>query len=122
MQIVRQPDEDSMMDLVQAVASDRLPRDAVRDWSRRRASEGAGEGTRARRPRPFVFQYKPPNKGFSVSLKFDEHRDVEPERLLGALEEVVAELREEVSKGRDPRQVEGAKTRRPKTEPDQESS
>jgi ParB family chromosome partitioning protein len=118
MEIVRQPNEESMMALVEAIANDRLPRDAVRDWSRRRNStEAAAAGTRQRRPRPFVFQYRPPNRDFSVSLKFEEQRDVDPEKLLGALEEVVTQLREEVARGRDPRQVEGVKLRRPKTEP-----
>ena len=119
MEIVRQPDEESMLELVGLVAEGRLPRDAVRDWTRQRSQDQARSGAaRSRRPRPFVFQYKPPQKGFSVRLRFEDRGDVEPEHLLGALEEIVSDLRREISEGRDPREATGAKTQRPKSAQD----
>jgi ParB family chromosome partitioning protein len=119
MEIVRQPDEESMLELVRLVAEGRLPRDAVRDWTRQRSQEEARTGGgRSRRPRPFVFQYKPPEKGFSVRLRFEDQQDVAPEHLLSALEEIVSDLRREISEGRDPRQATGAKTQRPKSQKD----
>ena len=116
-EIVGQPDEESMLELVRLIEEGRLPRDAVRDWTRQRSREEARAGSgRARRPRPFVFQYKPPQRGFSVRLRFEDQPDVEPEQLLSALEEIVSDLRKEISEGRDPRQATGARTRRPSSQ------
>lgn len=97
MEIVRQPDEESMLGLIEAITSDKLPRDAVRQLSRRRSGRTGEEPRPASRPRPFVFKYKPPNRGFSMSLKFDDREHVEPRTLLGALEEIVEDLKTEIA-------------------------
>lgn len=97
MEIVRQPDEDSMLELIEAIASDKLPRDAVRQLSRRRSAQKGEESTSSSRSRPFVFKYKPPNRGFSMSLRFEDREHVEPRALLGALEQIVEDLKAEIA-------------------------
>lgn len=87
MEIVRQGSEGEMMALVDKVASGQLTRDEVRELKR---PGGPPAG-----PRPYVFRYRPENRGFSMSLKF-EKEVVEPKELLRVLEGVVAELRSEL--------------------------
>lgn len=108
MEIVRQPDEASMLSLVQAVVSDKLTRDEVRQLKR---SSPGGEGRgRPARGRPYVFRYQPPNRGFSLSLRF-EREVVEPTELLTTLEAIVADLRDEIS-GKRPAPIPGAVAQR----------
>lgn len=67
MEIVRQPDEATMLALVAAVSSEALTRDEVRE----RKKDAAGAANAVQRLRPFVFRYKPRDRDFSLSLKFD---------------------------------------------------
>lgn len=93
MEIVRQPTEEDMLSLVAVVASESLTRDEVRERKRRSNGDGKGDGGRQR---PYVFRYKPPGRGFSLSLRFE--RDVvEPAELLVTLEEIVEDLRKQVA-------------------------
>ncbi len=93
MEIVRQPDVPSMLALVAAVSEEELTRDQVRE--RKRA--GAGEAPQGTRVRPFVFKYRPPNRDFTLSLKFDREA-VDPRELLTTLESIIAEIRVEISR------------------------
>ena len=86
MEIVRQADEQAMLELIDVISRHGLTRDEVRERKR----QGGGQDREARRP--FVFRYEPPGRGFRVSLRF-EREDVDSRELLTALEEVVAELR-----------------------------
>lgn len=95
MEIVRQPTEEDMLALVEAVASEKLTRDQVR----RRTRGVESEGEAAEKIRPFVFKYRPADRGFSLSLRFEREEAVEPAELLATLEEIVEQLRSEV--GRD---------------------
>ena len=95
MEIVRQRCEEDMLALVKAVASESLTRDEVRE--RKRGNGGAGASRPSGRERPFVFKYRPPNQGYSLSLRF-EREDVAPRELLSTLEQIVTELRAEISK------------------------
>ncbi len=97
MEIVRQPDEASMLALVHTVASEQLTRDEVRQL--KRAAPGADPRHGAVRARPYVFRYQPPNRGFMLSLRF-EQEILDPRELLTTLEGIVDELRQELSRGR----------------------
>lgn len=95
MEIVRQPDEEAMLSLVEAIATESLTRDQVRERKRttpppaREASEGPG------RRQPFVFRYRPPDNDFTLSLKF-EREAVDATELLDVLEKIVGDLRTQV--------------------------
>lgn len=93
MEIVRQPDEQSMLALVAAVSSEQLTRDEVRE--RKRASEGAPPGPA--RWRPFVFKYRPPEHDFTLSLRF-ERDSVDPRELVNTLERILDDLREQIKR------------------------
>ncbi len=93
MEIVRQPDEQSMLALVAAVSSEQLTRDEVRE--RKRANEGAPPGPA--RWRPFVFKYKPPEHDFTLSLRF-ERDQVDPRELLTTLERIIEDLRDQITR------------------------
>ncbi len=107
MEIVRQPDEETMLQLVQAIAQHQLTRDDVRNLKRdNHESTSRQRSPEARRRRPFVFRYRPPTKDFTLSLRF-EKEVVEPRELLSVLEQIVADLRsqveqEEAGKGNTP--------------------
>jgi ParB family chromosome partitioning protein len=97
MEIVRQESEEEMLALVDAVLSGSLTRDEVRELKR-----NPGASTPARddsRGRPYVFRYRPPNRDFQLSLRFE--RDVvEPRELLEILEQIVSDLKSQVAEDR----------------------
>lgn len=95
MEIVRQPDEATMLALVAAVSSESLTRDEVRE----RKKDAAGAANAVQRLRPFVFRYKPRDRDFSLSLKFDRET-VEPTDLIRTLEGIIADLRDDLANGR----------------------
>ncbi|HNX19006.1 MAG TPA: KorB domain-containing protein, partial [Acidobacteriota bacterium] len=95
MEIVRQPDEATMLALVAAVSSEALTRDEVRE----RKKDAAGAANAVQRLRPFVFRYKPRDRDFSLSLKFDRET-VEPTDLIRTLEGIIADLRDDLANGR----------------------
>ncbi|RMG43276.1 MAG: ParB/RepB/Spo0J family partition protein [Acidobacteria bacterium] len=92
MEIARQPTTRDMLALVQQVAEERLTRDEVRD--RKRGRDSARRRSEGRRP--YVFRYRPPDRDFTLSLKF-EREVVPPEELLEVLEQIVADLKEQIA-------------------------
>lgn len=94
MEIVRQPDEASMLSLVAAVASESLTRDQVRERKRGAASATQSADGSAKL-HPYVFRYRPPNQDFTLSLRF-EREAVEATELLSVLETIVRDLRTQV--------------------------
>lgn len=93
MEIVRQPDEEAMLALVAAVSDEQLTRDEVRE--RKRGGNESGLGSS--RTRPFIFKYRPPNRDFTLSVKF-ERENVDPRELVTTLEAIVSELKQEISR------------------------
>lgn len=95
MEIVRQPTEEAMLALVEAVSNSQLTRDEVREL-KRTTGDPAGSQATLQRLRPYVFKYKPANRDFTLSLKFDREA-VDPRELVDTLEAILAELRQEIS-------------------------
>ncbi len=95
MEIVRQPDEQTMLALVETIAQHKLTRDDVRNLKRDNNHRAGSQADRKTRRRPFVFRYRPPSKDFTLSLRF-EKEVVEPRELLDVLEKIVADLRRQV--------------------------
>lgn len=91
MEIVRQPSPRDMLALIRQVAEERLTRDEVRDRKRGRAVARSAD----REGRPFVFRYRPPDRDFTLSLKFDREV-VPPEELLEVLEQIVSDLKQQI--------------------------
>jgi len=102
MEIVRQPDEETMLALVHAISRHKLTRDDVRNLKRDNNQRPNQDGADKPRRRPFVFRYRPPSKDFTLSLRF-EKEVVEPTELLEVLEQIVADLRRQVEEERQGR-------------------
>lgn len=98
MEIVRQPSEEAMLALVEAVSKESLTRDDVRRLKRGKSTT-ASDTSDESGPKPYVFRYKPPDRGYSLNLKFDREV-VAPEELLQTLESIVVELRQEIAERR----------------------
>ena len=91
MEIVRQENEQAMLDLIEAISRHGLTRDEVRERKRKPGGERRADGG----GRPFVFRYEPPDRGFRMSLRF-EREDVDPRELLGALERAIEDVRRRI--------------------------
>jgi ParB family chromosome partitioning protein len=92
MEIVRQPTEEAMLDLIDAISRGRLTRDEVRRLKRGSDEDSAPSENRQR----YVFRYRPPGRDFSMSLRFDREA-VPATELLEVLEGIVEDLREQIS-------------------------
>jgi ParB family chromosome partitioning protein len=87
LQIVRQPDEAAMYQLVGEVAANSLNRDAARAV---RKAKQAGE-TAKKRPEPPQFTYSQPEGEFRVEIKFNKANPVKVD-IVSALKEILAHL------------------------------
>jgi ParB family chromosome partitioning protein len=83
LEIVRQPDEDSMRRVTEEIVLRGMTRDEAR--ASRRASVG-GSGHSNASPRPFTFRYAHPGREFKVELRF-RRADVDRQRIAAALRE-----------------------------------
>ncbi len=87
LEIVRQPDSQKMLAMVERIASGHATRESVRRDSAKSRPQGRG------RPRAFVFNYRPTTKAFTMKLQFRKGT-VEKEEIIETLEGILAELRE----------------------------
>lgn len=86
LEIVRQPDDDSMRKMADEIVLKGLTRDDAR--ASRRAYQEKGKSS----PKPYVFRYQPPGKEFKLEIQFHRSR-VEPVELVSALQEVIKEVK-----------------------------
>ena len=94
LEVLKADSEEEMVQLLESVDSQGLSRDDLRRKFRRRQESGPG-GTRKKKP--YVFKFKAPDKTYSLSLSFRQST-VDREDLIGALEQILGELRAERSK------------------------
>ena len=86
LEIVRQPDDDSMRRMADEIVLKGLTRDDAR--ASRRAYQEKGKAT----PKPYVFQYQSPGKEFKLEIHF-RRSNVEAVDLVSALQDVIKELK-----------------------------
>jgi ParB family chromosome partitioning protein len=89
LQIVRQPDEASMRDIVEEIATGGLTRDGARQARRAQIEPGVRKAVR-----PYKWEYRSPGKSFRLELKFSDVQ-ADKEEIVHALEEALRELRGE---------------------------
>lgn len=89
LQIIRQPDEDSMKQLLEEITSKNLSRDEARA-ARRAKNEGRQEGDKAQ---PYVFTYVDPAKSYKVEVRF-KSQTVDESELRFALQSALEKLGE----------------------------
>src|SRR5215210_5981679 len=90
LEIVRQPDEESMRKITEEIALRGMTRDDVRA-NRRTRSLAGGTSTTAR---PFTFRYTPPGKEFKLELRF-RRSQVERQQIANALREAAGKVESE---------------------------
>jgi len=84
LQVLKEPNEAAMIELLERVAHEGLSRDDLR-----RTSPAAGK---SKRKKPYVFKFRAPDKTFNLSLSFRKS-EVDRDDLIGALEGILKELR-----------------------------
>jgi ParB family chromosome partitioning protein len=90
LEIVRQPDEESMRKITEEIVLRGMTRDDARA-SRRARSWGEGTSAAAR---PFTFRYTPPGKEFKLELRF-RRSQVERRQIAEALREAAGKVENE---------------------------
>jgi ParB family chromosome partitioning protein len=90
LQVVRQPDLDSMREMIREISKKGLNREDVRAARRTGSSEGVGRGS----AKPFTYRYKLAEDSVKVEVRF-EKPEVERQEIIKALREALAELEKE---------------------------
>jgi ParB family chromosome partitioning protein len=109
LEIARLPSEEEMAELVQSIVEERLDRAEIRKRRHQGEVEAGAEigamgddqeSTAADAPvrrKPFVWKYQPEDRPFRLSLSFTSDERPEPREMIQALEEVLDELKREVT-------------------------
>jgi ParB family chromosome partitioning protein len=92
LEVLKAGSEEEMIRLLEEVASHGLNRDDLRARLRKRDTAGS----RPNRRRPYAFKFKSPDKRFTLNLTFRQS-EVDREDLIGALEEILSELRSDAA-------------------------
>jgi ParB family transcriptional regulator, chromosome partitioning protein len=87
LEIVRQPDEESMRRVTEEIELRGMTRDEAR--ASRRASSGSSLSTDS--PKPFTFRYAPPGREFKLELRF-RRSEVDRQRIVAALREAADKI------------------------------
>jgi len=98
LEIARAGDEDAMEQLVRDIVEHRLDRAALRERrhggrtaQEERAEDGNGDEA-STDPKPFRFQFRNPDRSFSVSLAFRTTTQPEPREVIEALRTLIRDL------------------------------
>jgi ParB family chromosome partitioning protein len=91
LEVLKCEDENEMIQLLEEVSRQGLNRDQLRVQKRSTVTKNGS----ARR-KPFVFNFRPPDKSFSLALKFKKN-EVSKGDLIKTLEQILLELRADVS-------------------------
>lgn len=89
LEVLKAESEEEMLRLLEEVSRHGLKRDDLR---KRMRKVKKGDGRRSKKP--YTFKFKAPDKRFALSLSFRQ-QEVDRSDLIGALEEILEQLREE---------------------------
>ncbi len=92
LEVLKAGSEGEMIELLEEVARRGLNRDDLRQRLRR-----SEKGGRSNRRKPYVFRFKSPDRSFSLSLAFRQS-EVDKHDLIQALEQILADLRQDAGK------------------------
>ena len=95
LQIVRQPDVESMQALIKAISERNLTRDEARAVRR---AQNAPDEAHAKAPQHYTFRYAPKDGDLKLELKF-RRPNVEKQELIDALRQILAELEKTTDDG-----------------------
>ncbi len=88
LQIVRQPDTETMQEMIKALANKDFTRDEARALIRERKYKGEGGGTPSK---PFTFKFHLPSPNVKVEVRFQK-AEVDKTEIVEALKSVLTEL------------------------------
>lgn len=91
LEVLKEPTEEDMVQLLEEVDRHGLNRDDLR--RKQRGAKAAASGKPPRR-KPYVFNFRAPDKAFDLSLKFRQSA-VSRDELISTLERILGELRQE---------------------------
>lgn len=89
LQIARQPGERAMLEMIEQIEQGGLTRDEARAARKDSDAQDA-------RPRPYTFEYRPPEENFRIRVQFRKS-NVKREELLAALRAAIAEIEAAIS-------------------------
>ncbi len=90
LQIVRQPDDQSMQTMINEIVKRGLKRDEARVVRRERLSAANMDGQPGRSPS--VFRFQPSDNMYTLNLRFNTSREVGSEEVINVLRSVIEEL------------------------------
>ena len=91
LEVLKADSEEDMVQLLEEVARSGLSRDDLRRQKRGQPKKGAGQ-----RRKPFVFNFRPPDKSFKLSLRFRQS-SISKNELIQTLEGILDDLRQSAS-------------------------
>lgn len=94
LQIVRQPDEDSMLRLAEEVIRSGMTRDDARATRQAQAAKGMTQVTAQSKRKPYVYRFVAPGKEFRLEMRF-RRASVNNNEIAAALREAAAKLERE---------------------------
>ncbi|HKI85665.1 MAG TPA: ParB/RepB/Spo0J family partition protein [Thermoanaerobaculia bacterium] len=95
LEVVKAGSEGEMLELLERVAAEGLSRDDLRKETRNGGKQRSAASSAGRR-KPYRFKFRAPDKSFTLNLSFRKST-VERDDLIGALEEILVQLRSEQS-------------------------
>ncbi len=99
LQVVRQPHDEAMQQMVETIQKRGLTRDQARQTRKKRISDNVQSiesQDKEKRESPYVFRYQSPDRKFKLEMEFTD-ADISPEDLIFALRSVVISVEDGAS-------------------------
>jgi ParB family chromosome partitioning protein len=96
LEIAKARSKQVMLRLLREIVDHRLDREALRERRRELSRPAADSGDQQQAPirgRAYRFQFRAPDRPYSLSLSFRTEREPDPQEVIAALEEVLEDLR-----------------------------
>jgi ParB family chromosome partitioning protein len=95
LEIAKAKSRKAMHALIKEIIEHRLDREAIRE-RRQQMAESAGDSKPDKKQRPFVINFRSPNRWFRLSLSFRTPQEPDPNEVIAALEQVINKLKEDM--------------------------
>jgi len=95
LEIAKAKSRKAMHALIKEIIEHRLDRQAIRDRRQQMAEDGDASKAE-RKQRPFIINFRSPNKWFRLSLSFRTPQEPNPKEVIAALEQVINKLKEDM--------------------------
>jgi ParB family chromosome partitioning protein len=99
LEIAKAKSRKAMQALIKEIVEHSLDRDAIRRRRQQLADEGADSDKIGKKQKPFVINFRSPNRWFRLSLSFRTPEEPEPTEVIAALEQVINKLKEDMNAG-----------------------